>query len=92
MILSATDQRLWVQYIIVLKNDEPVGLVQSVDTEKKRYLKTLFPSTSTEEGNYDRLVINKDTAPLPEEDLKEAQEAGVEIVTTEDLKKLGFSQ
>lgn len=80
-------------YIVVIKNNEPLGLCQWVDTKTKRYCKVMYPSTSTEEGNYDQLVLNIDLFPnkeirrMPNTIKNICADLGIKALTGKEMKK-----
>lgn len=79
---------------LVIKDGAPLGLVQWVDTKTKRYCKIMYPSTSTEEGNYDRIVICPEEHPSefvrksPNLIAELAKEAGIEVLTKKEMDEL----
>lgn len=76
-------------FILVIKNNAPLGLVQEINTETKGFSKLVFTCDGVEvrDGTYDRAIL------CPEEhdiDIKltEHLKGHVDIVSLEELNKL----
>lgn len=75
-------------YVLVIKDDRVLGLVQELDTDTKEFVCRHIKSGELQRGVYDRAVINYEGAVLPKEYLESVYGDSVELITTEELEQI----